>query len=93
MNLARRVSDTAVPERVCTFSHSISVQAAHNKLLPEVPSHEIKLKEDFWWIRFIPCMIDEKGYLTCHKINLQGELRELSVALKVLENVTLAVAA
>lgn len=38
-------------------------------------------------------MIDERGYLTCHKINLQGELRELSAALKVLQNVTLAVAA
>ncbi len=38
-------------------------------------------------------MIDEREYLTCHKINLQGELRELSAALKVLENATLAVAA
>lgn len=38
-------------------------------------------------------MIDERGYLTRHKINSQGELRELSVALKALENVTLAVAA
>lgn len=63
-------------EKMCTFSHSISVQAAHNKLLPD-SSHEIKVKEEFGWIRFIPCMIDERGYLTCHKINLQGELRDL----------------
>lgn len=38
-------------------------------------------------------MIDKRGYLTWHKIKLQGELSELSAALKVLENVTLAVAA
>ena len=92
MNLSSWVSDTSLPAaKVHFFPHSISVQAAHNKLPHS--SREIKIKAEFWWIRFIPRMIDERGYLTCHKINLQGELRELSVALKVLQNVTLAAAA
>lgn len=46
MNFVRRGSDASVPKRTCAFAHSISVQAAHNKLVPRW-SHEINLKEEF----------------------------------------------
>lgn len=38
-------------------------------------------------------MIDERGDVICHRGNLQDELSEPYIALKVLENVTLALAA
>lgn len=62
-----------------------------HKLLHDT-GREIKFKKGIWWIRFILCMIDERGDLICHRTNLQDELREPYVALKVLENVTLALA-
>lgn len=46
MNFVGGGSDVSVPKQKCAFAHSISVQAAHNKLVPRW-SHEINLKEEF----------------------------------------------